>query len=71
MSRGTWVDEVTGETLIVNLKSETAAIKGVVFPLGDDGIVIREPARVDAEGVTALEGHVIVARENVDYCQRL
>lgn len=72
MSRGqSWVDEITGETLIVNLKSETAALKGVVFPLGDDALVLRQVTILEGDAHTAVEGHVIVPRDNVDFCQRL
>lgn len=68
-----WVDDVTGETLIVHLKSDTASLKGVVVDSEQpsDGLILRGVTVLEPDTQTAIEGTLIVPRDNIDFCQRL
>lgn len=68
-----WVDDVTGETLIVHLKSDTASLKGVVVDSEQpsDGLILRGVTVLEPDTQTAIEGTLIVPRDNIDFCQRI
>lgn len=66
-----WLEQLTGDTLIVHLRSDTASLKGVVVGTHEDCLVLRDALVLDVETTTPLDGAVVVPRENVDFCQRV
>lgn len=66
----TWLDALTLDTVVVHLKSGTS-IKGLKFAVHDDGIVLRDAAVLETEGVQMLNGTPFIPRESVDWMQMI